>query len=121
MFASLPADEFHPGTLHALLLLPCFSLRCNKTLLNRFLACCSHAADEFHLGTLQALLGALPQLQPGVRVHTVLSLLMDRLAKWVHSLLFLLFFHACNLLVCFEAGSWACTACCPCWWTGRRN
>jgi vacuolar protein sorting-associated protein 35 len=37
--------------------------------------------DEFHLGTLQSLLGALPQLQPGVRVHTVLSLLMDRLAK----------------------------------------
>lgn len=40
-----------------------------------------YATDEFHLGTLQALLGALPQLQPGVRVHTVLSLLMDRLAK----------------------------------------
>lgn len=38
-------------------------------------------ADEFHLGTLQLLLGALPQLQPGVRVHSVLSLLMDRLAK----------------------------------------
>ncbi|KAI7841140.1 hypothetical protein COHA_005110 [Chlorella ohadii] len=38
--------------------------------------------DEFHLGTLQALLGALPQLQPGVRVHTVLSLLMDRLANY---------------------------------------
>jgi DNA-binding GntR family transcriptional regulator len=31
--------------------------------------------------TLQLLLGALPQLQPGVRVHSVLSLLMDRLAK----------------------------------------
>ena len=42
---------------------------------------CYPPADEFHLGTLQALLGALPQLQPGVRVHTVLSLLMDRLAK----------------------------------------
>ena len=38
-------------------------------------------ADEVHLGTLQLLLGALPQLQPGVRVHSVLSLLMDRLAK----------------------------------------
>ena len=38
-------------------------------------------ADDFHLGTLQSLLGALPQLQPGVRVHVVLSLLMDRLAK----------------------------------------
>ncbi|KAL4438691.1 hypothetical protein ABPG77_006295 [Micractinium sp. CCAP 211/92] len=38
--------------------------------------------DEFHLGTLQSLLGALPQLQQGVRVHTVLSLLMDRLANY---------------------------------------
>ena len=38
-------------------------------------------ADEFHLGTLQLLLSALPQLQPGVRVLSVLSLLMDRLAK----------------------------------------
>lgn len=38
-------------------------------------------SDEFHLGSLQSLLGAMPQLQPGVRVHIVLSLLMDRLAK----------------------------------------
>lgn len=37
-------------------------------------------ADDFHLGTLQSLLGVLPQLQPGVRVHAVLALLMDRLA-----------------------------------------
>ena len=45
--------------------------------------CAPHAphADEFHLGTLQALLGALPQLQPGVRMHGVLGLLLDRLAK----------------------------------------
>ncbi|KAL4440093.1 hypothetical protein ABPG75_003094 [Micractinium tetrahymenae] len=41
--------------------------------------------DEFHLGTLQSLLGTLPQLQPGVRVHTVLSLLMDRLANYAAS------------------------------------
>ncbi|EFN52770.1 hypothetical protein CHLNCDRAFT_54198 [Chlorella variabilis] len=38
--------------------------------------------DEFHLGSLQSLLGAMPQLQPGVRVHIVLSLLMDRLANY---------------------------------------
>ncbi|PSC73631.1 vacuolar sorting-associated 35B-like [Micractinium conductrix] len=41
--------------------------------------------DEFHLGTLQQLLGALPALQPGVRVHSVLSLLMDRLANYAAS------------------------------------
>ena len=37
--------------------------------------------DEFHLGTLDALLGTLPQLQPGVKVHVVLSSLLDRLAR----------------------------------------
>mmetsp|Transcript_27157 Transcript_27157/g.69109 ORF Transcript_27157/g.69109 Transcript_27157/m.69109 type:complete len:847 (-) Transcript_27157:307-2847(-) len=38
--------------------------------------------DAFHLGTLSALLDALPQLQPGVKVHAVLGSLMDRLAKY---------------------------------------
>lgn len=37
--------------------------------------------DAFHLGTLGALLDALPELQPGVKVHTVMGSLMDRLAK----------------------------------------
>ena len=37
--------------------------------------------DEFHLGTLDALLGTLPQLQPGVKVHVILSSLLDRLAR----------------------------------------
>jgi vacuolar protein sorting-associated protein 35 len=37
--------------------------------------------DAFHLGTLDALLGALPELQPGVRLHAVMASLMDRLAR----------------------------------------
>ena len=37
--------------------------------------------DAFHLGTLDVLLGALPELQPEVKVHTVMASLMDRLAK----------------------------------------
>lgn len=37
--------------------------------------------DAFHLGTLDALLGALPELQSGVRLHAVMASLMDRLAK----------------------------------------
>lgn len=38
--------------------------------------------DDFHLGTLSGLLATLPQLQPGVRVHVILSSLLDRLARW---------------------------------------
>lgn len=41
--------------------------------------------DRFHLGTLEALLAVLPQLQPGVKVHTVMAALMDRLAKYATS------------------------------------
>ncbi|EFJ43527.1 subunit of Retromer complex [Volvox carteri f. nagariensis] len=41
--------------------------------------------DRFHLGTLETLLGALPQLQPGVKVHSVMAALMDRLAKYAAS------------------------------------
>ena len=37
--------------------------------------------DAFHLATLDALLGALPELQPGVRLHAVMASLMDRLAR----------------------------------------
>lgn len=37
--------------------------------------------DDFHLGTLDALLGTLPHLQPGVKVHVVLSSLLDRLSR----------------------------------------
>ena len=37
--------------------------------------------DEFHLATLDQLLGALPQLQPGVKVHAVMGSLMERLAR----------------------------------------
>ena len=39
--------------------------------------------DEFHLATLDQLLGALPALQPGVKVHAVMGSLMERLARWV--------------------------------------
>lgn len=38
--------------------------------------------DAFHLGTLDALLSALPDLQPGVKLHAVMASLLDRLAKW---------------------------------------
>ncbi|KAL6778260.1 VPS35 [Auxenochlorella protothecoides x Auxenochlorella symbiontica] len=38
--------------------------------------------DDFHLGTLGTLLDALPGLQPGVKVATVLSSLLDRLASY---------------------------------------
>jgi hypothetical protein len=37
--------------------------------------------DAFHLGSLDALLGALPELQSGVRLHAVMASLMDRLAR----------------------------------------
>ena len=37
--------------------------------------------DEFHLGTLPSLLSAVGKLQPGVKIHTVLSSLLDRLAR----------------------------------------
>ncbi|KAK9803789.1 hypothetical protein WJX73_008689 [Symbiochloris irregularis] len=38
--------------------------------------------DDFHLGTLSPLLAALPQLQPGVKIHVILSSLLDRLARY---------------------------------------
>ncbi|KAG2501801.1 hypothetical protein HYH03_000301 [Edaphochlamys debaryana] len=41
--------------------------------------------DRFHLGTLEALLGVLPQLQPGVKIHSVMAALMDRLARYAAS------------------------------------
>jgi len=40
--------------------------------------------DECHLRTLPALLAALPELQPGVRVHLILGSLLDRLARCAH-------------------------------------
>eukprot|EP00775_Hariotina_reticulata_P005658 gene5658-5897_t len=41
--------------------------------------------DAFHLGSLDALLGALPELQSGVRLHAVMASLMDRLARYAAS------------------------------------
>lgn len=40
-------------------------------------------SDEFHLGTLEALLGAVPMLQPEVRLAALMASLMDRLARFV--------------------------------------
>lgn len=37
--------------------------------------------DEFHLASLEVLLGTLPQLQLGVKVHIILSSLLDRLGR----------------------------------------
>jgi vacuolar protein sorting-associated protein 35 len=37
--------------------------------------------DAFHLASLDALLGALPELQSGVKLHAVMASLMDRLAR----------------------------------------
>lgn len=41
--------------------------------------------DAFHLGTMDSLLAALPELQPEVKVHAVMSSFMDRLAKYALS------------------------------------
>lgn len=41
--------------------------------------------DAFHLGTMDALLAALPDLQPEVKVHAIMSSLLDRLAKYAQS------------------------------------
>ncbi|KAG1664616.1 hypothetical protein FOA52_004491 [Chlamydomonas sp. UWO 241] len=41
--------------------------------------------DSFHLGTLDVLLGTLPELQPDVKVHAVMSSLMDRLARYAQA------------------------------------
>lgn len=38
--------------------------------------------DDFHLGTLGTLLGALPSLQAGVKLHSVMASLLDRLASF---------------------------------------
>ena len=37
--------------------------------------------DDFHLGTLPSLLSAVGKLQAGVKIHAVLSSLLDRLAR----------------------------------------
>jgi Vacuolar protein sorting-associated protein 35 len=39
--------------------------------------------DEFHVGTLSQLINALPELQLGVKVHSIFSSLLDRLARYV--------------------------------------
>ncbi|GMH38811.1 hypothetical protein BSKO_06709 [Bryopsis sp. KO-2023] len=41
--------------------------------------------DEFHLGTLDDVLSALPKLKDGVKVHLIMSGLMDRLALYAEN------------------------------------
>lgn len=38
--------------------------------------------DAYHVRTLQPLLAACVQLEPGVEVHALMALLMDRLAEY---------------------------------------
>lgn len=56
---------------------------CKDELAQGYLMQCVAAAfpDDFHVGTLEALLGALPQLQPGVKLAAVMGSLLDRLAR----------------------------------------
>ena len=58
-------------------------LQCKDDIAQQYLMQCviQGFPDEFHLGTLDALLGALPTLQAGVRVHTILASILDRLAR----------------------------------------
>jgi len=41
--------------------------------------------DEYHLNTLDALLASCVALQPGVKVHSILSTLMERLASYAEA------------------------------------
>lgn len=57
---------------------------CKDELAQGYLMQCVAAAfpDDFHVGTLEALLGALPQLQPGVKLASVMGSLLERLASY---------------------------------------
>jgi vacuolar protein sorting-associated protein 35 len=57
---------------------------CKDELAQGYLMQCIAAAfpDDFHVGTLEALLGALPQLQPGVKLASVMGSLLERLAGY---------------------------------------
>lgn len=55
---------------------------CKDELAQGYLMQCVAAVfpDDFHVGTLDVLLGALPQLQPGIKLATVMGSLLERLA-----------------------------------------
>ena len=57
---------------------------CKDELAQGYLMQCIAAVfrDDFHVGTLEALLGALPQLQPGVKLASVMGSLLERLAAY---------------------------------------
>jgi vacuolar protein sorting-associated protein 35 len=57
---------------------------CKDELAQGYLMQCVAAAfpDDCHVGTLEALLGALPQLQPGVKLASVMGSLLERLASY---------------------------------------
>lgn len=57
---------------------------CKDELAQGYLMQCIAAAfpDEFHVGTLEVLLDALPALEPGVKLATVMGSLLERLADY---------------------------------------
>ena len=57
---------------------------CKDELAQGYLMQCTAAVfpDEFHVGTLESLLEVLPQLQPGVKLASVMGSLMERLAAY---------------------------------------
>jgi len=61
-------------------------INCKDPLAQQYLMQCIIMGfpDEYHLGTLSTLLDALPALvQPGVKLHTIMASLLDRLAAYV--------------------------------------
>jgi len=61
-------------------------INCKDPLAQQYLMQCIIMGfpDEYHLGTLTTLLDALPALvQPGVKLHTIMASLLDRLAAYV--------------------------------------
>mmetsp|Transcript_33662 Transcript_33662/g.79874 ORF Transcript_33662/g.79874 Transcript_33662/m.79874 type:complete len:844 (+) Transcript_33662:247-2778(+) len=57
---------------------------CKDDIAQQYLMDCMIQAfpDEFHVRTLSVLLGACPELQSGVKVHVIMSGLMNRLARY---------------------------------------
>ena len=61
-------------------------VQCKDNIAQQYLMQCliQGFPDDFHVSTLDALLGALPELQAPVKVHVILSSMLDRLARYVH-------------------------------------
>ena len=58
-------------------------IQCKDNIAQQYLMQCviQGFPDEFHVATLDVLLGALPELQPSVKVHVILASMLDRLAR----------------------------------------